>query len=578
MVPQKVWGKIRDGMDHFNVMPSMRIAATAGPAAQRDNVCCYNCAYEPIDGLQSFSELMFILMSGTGVGFSVEKENVEKLPAVMNPTGKVRDDYVIEDSREGWAKAFLFGLETWFAGETVVFDYSRIRPYGSPLKAMGGRASGPEPLKRLFDETEKLIRHAAGRKLTPLECHDICCRVAANVISGGKRRSAMISFSDLDDDEMRHAKDYPVPVYRYMSNNSAVYKKKPNSADFMKEWAALATSGTGERGILNVSDLKSVCPMREFKGNERTNPCGEIILRPYEFCNLSEVVVRPKDDISDLVEKVKTAVWIGVIQSTFTHFPFLRDKWRKNCEEERLIGVSLTGQMDNHDILTPEVFKQLRKVAERTAKQAAKRLGINMPRAYTCTKPSGTVSQVVNSASGCHPRWSRYYIRRYRIAKSDPLFLMLRDQGLPFKPEVRQTRDNFTTAVFEFPVKSPRKSVLRNEWNAIKQLDWYRRVQKNWSTHNVSITIYVKDDEWLKVGSYVYEHWDEIVGISFFNYNGGKYELAPYQEITKEQYNKMVARFPTLDFTQLWKYEKITGDTTRASQEFACAGSSCDIR
>ncbi|OYD13846.1 hypothetical protein CH330_10015 [candidate division WOR-3 bacterium JGI_Cruoil_03_51_56] len=578
MVPQKVWGKIRDGMDHFNVMPSMRIAATAGPAAQRDNVCCYNCAYEPVDGLQSFSELMFILMSGTGVGFSVEKENVEKLPAVMNPTGKVRDDYVIEDSREGWAKAFLFGLETWFAGETVVFDYSHIRPYGSPLKAMGGRASGPEPLKRLFDETEKLIRRAAGRKLTPLECHDICCRVATNVISGGKRRSAMISFSDLDDDEMRHAKDYPVPVYRYMSNNSAVYKKKPNSADFMKEWAALATSGTGERGILNVSDLKSVCPMREFKGNERTNPCGEIILRPYEFCNLSEVVVRPKDDISDLVEKVKTAVWIGVIQSTFTHFPFLRDKWRKNCEEERLIGVSLTGQMDNHDILTPEVFKQLRKVAERTAKQAAKRLGINMPRAYTCTKPSGTVSQVVNSASGCHPRWSRYYIRRYRIAKSDPLFLMLRDQGLPFKPEVRQTRDNFTTAVFEFPVKSPRKSVLRNEWNAIKQLDWYRRVQKNWSTHNVSITIYVKDDEWLKVGSYVYEHWDEIVGISFFNYNGGKYELAPYQEITKEQYNKMVARFPTLDFTQLWKYEKITGDTTRASQEFACAGSSCDIR
>lgn len=707
-IPAKVWHEIRSGMATFNVMPSMRLVATAGPVAARDNCCLFNCGYAPIDSWQSFSELMHLLMCGTGIGFSVEQENISKLPVIKSSTGGRRDDYEVEDTREGWALALLFGLETWANGEDVIFKTDKIRPYGAPLKMMGGRASGPLPFIEMMTNIKKTMMAARGRRLTSLECHDVCCYIAQSAVMGSQRRSACISFSDIEDLEMRGAKDFTkgaIPTHRYMSNNTAVFKTKPTSALFMQEFSALALSGSGERGILNVSNLKAVCPTRDWKGNERTNPCvvgdtqvltsngfqtveslvgesfdavvngeaifvsegfyetgikdvvkikthggfeikltpnhkllsgdkwievssldvgdeialsekdktdviesmipsgkkmvydvcvpyvhefsangirahncGEILLRPFSFCNLSEVVVRATDDISDLVEKVKTATWMGVIQSTFTHFPFLRNRWARNCNEERLIGVSLTGQLDNPEILSANVLSQLKKVVERTAKHAAGKLGINTPAAYTTTKPSGTCSLVTDASPGVHPRWSKFYIRRFRIAKSDPLFQLMVDQGMPFNPENGQSKANYTTAVFEFPVKSPEKAITRNEWDAMKQLEWYLKVQKNWSTHNVSNTVYVKDDEWIKVANFVYEHWSEIVGVSFFPYAGGDYAQAPYQEITEEQYNEMVKKFPKLDFTKLHEYESKTGDVTEVGHEFACSAGQCDVK
>jgi intein/homing endonuclease len=971
-IPSKVWTSIKESMLAFDVMPSMRLTATAGPAAHRENLCIFNCAYLPIDSLKSFSELMYILMAGTGSGFSVERENISKLPSIKYSGSIRRDDYTIEDSREGWAKAFLFGLETWFEGEDVIFDYKQIRPYGSPLLTMGGRASGFEPLRDLIEFSKGTIQAAAGRQLRPIEVHDICCKTAEVVVAGGTRRclpqgslistkrglvriedikcndyvlttncyrkvtnvfnqgiqntilihtqngvlectpkhriavitsvtgkykwvqaknikagdrlyffnascngiktslpeidqttsihdmtsndviipaldediawliglihgdgyvyyktesegkrhghisiscnndyplikekvetcfskfglsvkrtqgdgnyenltvysarlaeyfqhhikkpkidicipdwiltaesniraayiggivdsdgclrtrpvnicttiykgyaeqiqnvcsslgfatrlkicerkeenwktqykitvstpkqlnylnlmvgkyivkgtieipdsshcsysfpsnisnksdkiynrnvnisieqveryigptsftpvmvlsksegrslvtydleidtiheflvngylvhnSACISFSDLDDEEMRDAKKIPFPSYRHMANNSVVFKDKPDTVTFLKEWAALAESGTGERGIVNVSNLDQICKDRKFNKIMRLNPCSEILLRPYGLCNLSEVVVRADDDIDDLIEKVKTATWLGVIQSTFTHFPFLRPIWKKNAEEERLIGVSLTGQLDNQKILTDEVLRQLKKVTLKTAKHAAELLNINPPKAYSCSKPSGTVSQVVDSASGCHPRYSRFYIRRYRISKADPLFKLMVEQGMPFKPENNQTLDNYTTAVLEFPVKSPEKAIVRDQWDAMKQLEWYLRVQKNWSTHNVSNTVYVKPNEWIKVGNWVYENFDDIVGISFLPYDDHKYQLAPYEEIDETMYDKLVKAFPKIDFTKLSYFEKETGDKTEVAKTYACTADKCSL-
>jgi len=569
VVPMKVFNKIEEGMKNFSVMPAMRIVATAGKALDSNHIAAFNCSYLPIDSIQSFSELMYILMHGTGVGFSVEKVNISKLSEIKHNTGVKRDDYIIEDSREGWKNALDFGLNTWWNGEDVIFNYDKIRPRGAPLKTMGGTASGHEPLKKLLDDIKALFTKAQGRKLTSLECHDICCMIAENVISGGKRRSAMISFSDLNDNEMRTCKVGNFPSYRYMSNNSAVYKEKPDSAVFMKEWGELALSGTGERGI--------VVPKFRNGIELRTNPCAEILLRPYSFCNLSEVIIRSDDDIGDLVEKVKTATWLGVIQSTFTNFKNIRKEWKKNCEEERLIGVSLTGQFDNPKILTDEVLKQLKNVVVKTAKHAAKILKINIPAAMTCVKPSGTVSQLVDSASGCHPRYSRYYIRRYRISTADPLFKLLELQGMKWKPETGQLKENCTTAVFEFPAKSPVKAICRNEIDAIKQLEWYLKLQKFWCDHNTSVTIYVKKDEWLKVGSYVYDHWEEITGVSFFPYDDSKFQLAPYEEIDEKTYEKLIKEFPRLDFTRLCDFEKDTGDTTKAHREFACSGDKCSL-
>ena len=578
-VPKRVWNKIEKAMLSFETMPSMRLVATAGEAARRDNTCMYNCAYVPMNNVESISELMFILMCGTGVGYSVESRYVSKLPVVKADKLVDSYDYVVGDSREEWADAFLFGLNCWFSGLQVRYDYSNVRPYGAPLKTIGGRASGPEPLKDLFKRTEEIIKGAAGRKLSPIEVHDICCLVATNVIMGGKRRSAMISFSDLDDQEMKDAKNFslgPVPTYRYMANNSAVYHDKPSSASFMEEFASMASSGAGERGICNVFAMANANPDRVLTGEERTNPCGEIILKPNQFCNLSEAIVRAGDNVDDLVEKVKTATWIGVIQSTFTHFPYLRNSWRKSCEEDRLLGVSLTGQMDNPALLTPEILDSLKEVVRKTAKHASKLLGVNMPVSFTCTKPSGTVSQVVDSASGVHPRWSDYYMRRYRIAKSDPMFRMLTEEfGMRWKPEVGQAKGNCTTAVLEFPMKSPDGALTRHSLSWREQFEWYLKVQSRWSTHNVSNTIYVPEDSWLAMANEIYENWDKVVGVTMFPFDGGVYDLAPYMEITKEEYEAAIEAMPDIDFSQIGKYE--THDTTTFSGEIACGGGKCDI-
>ena len=579
-IPGKVWTSIQEGMLSFNVMPSMRLAATAGLAAKRENICTYNCSYTPIDSISSFSELAYILMCGTGVGFSVEKENIDKLSVIKHPSSQRRDDYIVDDSREGWANAIKFAFETWWNGEDLHIDYSKLRPYGAPLKTIGGRSSGPQPLIDLMNFSKEMISKAGGRKLTSIECHDICCKIAEIVVVGGTRRSSCISFSDLNDEEMRHSKDYPFPKYRGMSNNSVAYSHKPDTITFLREWSALAESGSGERGIFNIGAIKATLDQtdRKFDKSMRSNPCGEIILKPYQCCNLSEAVIRSDDDIGDLVEKVKTATWLGVIQSTFTHFPYLRNIWKKTCEEERLIGVSLTGQLDNAEILSEQVLKQLKKVVIKTAKHASDILKITCPKAYTTSKPSGTVSQVVDAASGCHPRYSKFYIRRYRISRIDPLFRLMKEQGAPFKPEVGQTLEDGTTMVLEFPIKAPDKAITIDKWDCMKQMEWYLKLQKNWSTHNVSNTVYVKNNEWIKVGAYVYEHFDEIIGMSFLPHDDHKYELAPYEPITEETYEKLLKNFPKIDFSKLHEYEKETGDKTEAAKTLACTGDRCELK
>lgn len=570
-VPVKVFNKIEEGMLNFNIMPAMRIVATAGKAMDSNNIAGYNCCFISIDTINAFSELLYILMHGTGVGFSVENEIINKLPVIKKQTGEMYEDYIIPDSREGWKNAVDIGIKSWYEGKDLNFIYTQIRPRGARLNTFSGTASGPDPLKELLNSIKSIILNAQERKLKSIECHDICCLIATCVITGNKRRSACISFSDLNDEDMRKAKIGEFPVYRYMANNSAIYKEKPDSATFMKEWGNLALSGTGERGIF-VPKFRN--------GHEcRANPCGEILLRKSgQMCNLSEVIIRSDDDIGDLVEKVKTATWLGCIQSTFTNFKNIRKEFKKNCEEERLIGVSLSGQYDNPKILTDEVLTQLKNVVYKTAKHAAKILKINIPAAMSCVKPAGTTSQLCNSSSGCHPRYSKFYIRRYRISISDPLFKLLHFQGLKWKPENGQTREKCTTAVFEFPIKSPNKAIVRNDIDAIKQLEWYLKLQKYWCDHNTSITVYIKKDEWLKVGSFVYENWNDITGVSFFPYDDSKYQLAPYEEIDEKTYEKLLKEFPNIDFTKLGEYENITGDTTNVSREFACGGESCDLK
>jgi len=574
-LPKKIVKEIKWQIGRMGVMPSMRTLWSAGHSFKHTNVAGYNCGYLPIVDIFSFCELLYILMCGTGVGFSVEQEEISKMPEVPHQTAQGSGTHIVEDSKEGWAESLRVGLESWFSGRDLEFDYSSVRPRGSRLITMGGRASGPEPLKRLHDFVRRVILGAQGRQLTSLECHDIACKVAEIVVVGGVRRSSLISFSDLNDEEMRKAKRFPIPPHRFMANNSAVYTEKPDSVVFLREWFNLAASGSGERGIYNVTNLGKYAPRREFQGRERSNPCGEILLRPYEFCNLSEVVIRPSDTFDDLVDKVRVGVWLGAIQSTYTNFKYIRKEWKKNCEEERLLGVSLTGQMDNPRLLTPEKLQILEEYAVKTAKKAAKALGINTSAAITTGKPSGTVSQLVDSASGCHPRFARFYYRRVRISATDPLFQMLRDQGVPCAPEVGQDPKNPDTWVLTFPVKAPKNAVFREDMGAIEQLEWYMKVQNNWCEHNQSCTIYVRNNEWAEVGAYVYKHFDSIVGVSFLPYDGGHYELAPYEEISEEEYQKARESFPKIDYSKLTEYE--TEDNTEGAKSYACVGDKCEI-
>lgn len=603
--PAKIWKLAETHMMGLGVVPSMRAVQMAGPALERNNVMGYNCAYLPFESLKDVVDLLYILMCGTGVGFSVERQYIAQMPDVQIQNGAGMGVYVIDDSTEGWANSLLAGLEAWFAGKDIEFDYSQIRARGSRLKTKGGRASGPEPLKRLHEFCRDIIVGAQGRKLTSVEWLDIGNMIGDIVVVGGVRRAAEISFSDLDDEGMRHAKDHPFPQHRQNSNNSAVYPVKPSAVDFMKEWAALAASGTGERGIFNLSAIANTLPERRaFTPHLRCNPCAEILLRPRQFCNLSEVILRAQDDFDDLVEKVRAAVWLGAMQARLTNFPYIHPDFKKNCEEERLLGVSLTGQMDNPKLLTPEKLQILKKFAIKEGRKAAACYSINFAAAITTGKPSGTVSKLVDCADGAHVRPFKIGLRRYRLNAIEPIFRMMRDQGMKFVPENGQgpegvdrrraelvakgrgvdeakilvpdwNADQVNTWVFAVPFAAPKGAITKDQVTAIEQLEWYLKMAENWCEHNQSITIYVRDEEWLEVGSWVYKHFDRLVAVSFLPYDGGKYPLAPYEELTREQYDQLVKETPAIDYTQLNRYE--LEDQTTGAQQLACVGGACQL-
>ena len=568
---------------NLEVMPSMRAMMTAGPALERDNTAGYNCSYLPVDDPKSFDEAMFILLCGTGVGFSVERQFISKLPEVPELFYS-ETNVVVKDSKEGWAKAFRQVLALLWAGEIPQWDVSRIRPAGARLKTFGGRASGPAPLVDLFSFAITTFKNAQGRKLNSIECHDLMCKIGEVVVVGGVRRSAMISLSNLSDDRMRHAKSgqwWDTASHRALANNSVCYTEKPDSETFMREWLALVESKSGERGVFNRKASQNQAakygrrdPNYEFG----TNPCSEIILRPYQFCNLTEVVVRATDTIEDLERKVKCATILGTIQSAYTKFPYLRKVWQRNTEEERLLGVSLTGIMDNPLMTTSnkgleKTLETLRELSVTTNHLWAGRLGIPASTAITCVKPSGTVSQLVDSASGIHARHSKYYIRTVRGDNKDPLTKFMADQGVPNEPDVMKPD---ATTVFSFPVKSPHKSVTRNDLSAIEQLETWLVYQRSWCEHKPSITCTVRDDEWMSVGAFVYEHFDEMSGVSFLPHSDHTYQQAPYQEVGKSDYNMLLSVMPDrIDWAGLSEYEK--DDNTVAMQTMACSGDVCEV-
>ena len=579
------YDEIREAILNQEAMPSMRLLQFAGRAAHRTNVCAYNCSYVAPKCFQDFAEIMYISMCGTGVGWSAESQNIQALPQIKKQTGGVFLNYVIPDSKEGWADALSFGMKSWFDGLDVIFDYSHIRPAGSRLKIMGGKSSGPEPLRSLLTFTRERILARQGRHLTNLDAHDIMCKIGECVVAGGVRRSAMISLSDLDDEAIRDSKKgqfYISEGQRMLANNSAVYEVKPSTTDFLDEWTALVKSGSGERGIFNRGGLADTLPARrlkQWKNNDfpawGTNPCGEIILQSKQFCNLSEIVARADDTEESLLKKVRIATILGTYQSSLTYFPYLSKEWKKNCEQERLLGVSITGQWDCQKVRDPKILEKMRAVAIETNKKYAKRFGINPSTCITCVKPSGTVSQTVDCASGMHPRHAPYYIRRIRISATDTLFKMLKDQGVPYFPEVGQSEENATTFVLEFPVKAPESAITREDLDAIAQLEHWKIVKKHFTEHNPSVTISVADDEWLKVAHWVYENWNLVGGLSFLPRSNHVYQLAPYETITREKYEEMQKRLVNLDFSKIVTYE--TEDETEVKKELACVAGVCEI-
>ena len=575
--------KIRDAIVSLEVMPSMRAMMTAGPALARDNTAGYNCSYLPVDDPKSFDEAMFILLCGTGVGFSVERQFISKLPEVPELFDS-ETTVVVKDSKEGWAKAFRQVLALLWAGEIPKWDVSKVRPAGARLKIFGGRASGPAPLVELFNFAVTTFKAAQGRKLSSLECHDLMCFIGQIVVVGGVRRSAMISLSNLSDDRMRYAKSgqwWETAAHRALANNSVSYTEKPDMETFMREWQSLVESKSGERGVYNRQAAKNQAkkfgrrdPDYEFG----TNPCSEIILRPYQFCNLTEVVVRATDTLEDLERKIHLATILGTIQSTYTKFPYLRKVWSTNTEEERLLGVSLTGIMDN-PLMTlsnkglEKTLEHLRGVAVSTNAEWADRLGIPVAAAITCVKPSGTVSQLVDSASGIHARHSAHYIRTVRGDNKDPLTKFMMDQGIPNEPCVMK---GDTTTVFSFPVKSPTKSVTRNDMSAIEQLEMWLMYQRHFCEHKPSVTISVREEEWMEVGAFVYKYFDEMSGVSFLPHSEHTYQQAPYQEVDKDTYKMVLQSMPErIDWAGLSEYEK--DDNTVAMQTMACSGDVCEI-
>ena len=583
MVDPETKYQLEQAIMGLEVMPSMRSLMTAGAAAERDNTCMYNCSYLAVDDLKSFDEAMFILLCGTGVGFSVERQSISKLPEVPE-LFQSETNIVVKDSKEGWAKAFRQLIALLYSGEVPTWDVSKVRPAGAPLKTFGGRASGPAPLVDLFNFTINTFKKAAGRKLSSVECHDIMCKIGEVVVVGGVRRSAMISLSNLSDDRMRSAKSgswWENNPQRALANNSVSYTEKPDNLSFMKEWMALVESGSGERGIFNRQASKKQAAMngrRDSNYDFGTNPCSEIILRPSQFCNLTECVVRATDTLETLAEKVRLATILGTIQSTFTKFPYLRKQWTDNTAEERLLGVSLTGIMDN-PLMTlknkglDKTLAHLKEVAVETNEKWAALLGIPVAAAITCVKPSGTVSQLVDSASGIHARHSPYYIRTVRGDNKDPLTQFMKDQGIPNEPDAFKPDQ---TTVFSFPQKAPDGAVCTKDMTAIEQLEMWLMYQRNWCEHKPSVTINVKGEEWLEVGAFVYKHFDEMSGVSFLPFNEHTYQQAPYQDCGKADYEMLKSVMPErIDWSKLSEYEN--EDNTSGSQTLACSGDSCEI-
>lgn len=584
MLKDSEYKEVREAILSQESMPSMRLLQFAGPAARKTNVCAYNCSFIAPSTFQDFAEIMYISMCGTGVGFSVESQNIQALPQIKQQTGKKLPTHIIADTKEGWADALHLGIKTWYEGNDIEFDYSQLRPAGARLKTMGGRSSGPEPLKRLLDFARMKILKRQGRRLTNLDAHDIICCIGDCVVSGGVRRSALISLSDLDDEAMRDCKKgqfYLTEPQRSIANNSAVYLQKPTNAEFLDEWVALMKSGAGERGIFNRGGLTKTLPERRLKvlkgqiGNLGTNPCGEIILQSKQFCNLSEIVARAEDDEKSLLKKIRIAAILGTYQSTLTKFGYLSKDWEENCKKERLLGVSITGQWDCPAVRNANTLKKLRNEAIRINELYAKRFNIPPSTCITCTKPSGTLSQMVDCASGMHARHSQYYIRRVRISATDSLFKMLRDQGVPYHPEVGQSRENANTYIFEFPVKAPEGSIFKDDLTALEQLEHWKLVKENFTEHNPSITISVGEEEWIDVANWLYKNWEIIGGLSFLPRADHVYKMAPYEEIDEKAYNEAVNRFAHIDFSKIVTYEKV--DETEVKKELACVAGVCEI-
>lgn len=578
-LPSETYDRIRKGILEMRVMPSMRLLAMAGPAARRNNIAIYNCSYMPVDSIDSFVEALIISMSGCGVGYSVERQYVEQFPRIPRRSSNPAGTFIVPDSSEGWAQALRVGLEAWFTGEDISFDYSEVRPAGAPLRVKGGRASGPEPLRKMLDFTRARLQGRQGSFLRPLDAHDIMCAVGDAAVSGGVRRTAMISLFDYDDNEMRTCKDgdfWRANSHRWNANNSAVWPERELSqAEITRFVLDMVETERGEPGIFNRKAAIESRPDRRKAANFGTNPCGEIILRPYQFCNLTSAVARHDDDYEGLREKVELAAIIGTIQSMATYFPGLRPQWRENCKEERLLGVDLNGQMDSLLAQDPKIQERLREVAVETNQQIAALLDINQSASVTAVKPSGNSSQLLNSSSGLHSRWAPYYIRNVRVSDHSPVSKVLRDAGVPMDPENGQTPDNVTTWVVHFPAKSPDGAITRNQRSALEQCDYWLQNKNHYTEHNPSVTITYQPHEVLDIIRWIWEHQDKIGGMAFLPTYDAQYDQMPYIEIGKEEYEKLNAAFPTIDFSKIYRYEEV--DLTTAAQEFACLAGGCDI-
>ena len=584
-IPEKLYTDLFVAIVNMEVMPSMRAMMTAGPALERNHIAAYNCSYLPVDSPRSFDECLYILMHGTGVGFSVERQFINQLPTIPDIFELSETCIIVQDSKEGWFRAFKELINLLYAGQQPRWDMSKVRPQGAKLKTFGGRASGPEPLNELFKFTSNMFKNARGRKLNSLECHDLMCKIADVVVVGGVRRSALISLSNLSDDRMRHAKSgdwWNTEAQRAFANNSVCYTDGLDTGSFLREWSSLYDSKSGERGIFNRKAAQAQAAKygrRESDIEYGTNPCSEIILRPKQFCNLSEVVVRAEDTPETLQKKIELATILGTIQSCFTDLKGLGRQWVKNTEEERLLGVSLTGILDNAMLANktkdslPALLSNLRLTAVSTNRKWSDLLNIEASAAITCVKPSGTVSQLVDAASGIHPRHSEYYIRTVRADKKDPLTLFMTEAGFPVEDENKKPE---TTAVFSFPVKAPKGAITRHDMTAVEHLDIWNIYAEHWCEHKPSITVSVKEDEWLEVGAFVYKNFSTMSGVSFLPMSEHIYEQAPYQDCTKKEYEELLKRMPkSIDWKKLGEYER--EDNTISSQTFNCVGDFCEV-